>query len=118
MVLIMSRPVHRMRWLIVVTFMALMGCAVEVQAAPPSSVAQSDVSALQSRITQLEDRIDNVEEEAAAGGIVLFLFGAFCALWAQNTRRSAWLWFFLGVFFSVFTVIVLLKKNADDREAV
>jgi hypothetical protein len=26
------------------------------------------------------------------------------------------LWFFLGLFFSVITVIVLLWKNADDRE--
>ena len=44
------------------------------------------------------------------------LFGAFCALWAQNTGRNAWLWFFLGLFFSVITVIVLLAKNANDRK--
>ena len=48
-------------------------------------------------------------------GAVSFLFGAFCALWAQNTERSAWLWFFLGLFFSVIAVIVLLTKNADDN---
>ena len=42
------------------------------------------------------------------------LFGAFCALWAQNTRRNPWGWFFLGLFFSVITVFVLLWKNADD----
>ena len=44
-----------------------------------------------------------------------FLFGAFCALWAQNTRRNPWLWFFLGLFFSVIAVIVLLVKNSDDN---
>ena len=48
-------------------------------------------------------------------GGVLFLFGAFCALWAQNTRRNPWAWFFLGLFFSVVTVIVLLVKNSDDN---
>lgn len=43
-----------------------------------------------------------------------FLFGAFCALWAQNTGRGSWTWFFLGLFFNVITVIVLLSKNAND----
>ena len=49
--------------------------------------------------------------------LVIFLFGAFCALWAQNTGRSAWLWFFLGIIFSVLTVIFLLSKNASDRDS-
>ena len=48
------------------------------------------------------------------GPPVLFLFGAFCALWAQNTGRSSWLWFFLGLLFSVVTVFFLLTKNAND----
>ena len=48
-------------------------------------------------------------------GVALFLCGAFCALWAQNTRRHPWLWFFMGLFFNVITVIVLLVKNADDN---
>ena len=52
-------------------------------------------------------------KEAGDSGGVLFLFGAFCALWAQNTRRNPWLWFFMGLFFNVITVIVLLVKNAD-----
>jgi hypothetical protein len=66
---------------------------------------------VESRITKLERKIDD-----SSGGVALFLFGAFCALWAQNTGRSAWLWFFLGLFFSVITVVVLLVKNANDRE--
>ncbi len=45
---------------------------------------------------------------------MLFLFGAFCALWAQNTNRNAWLWFFIGLIFSVITVLVLLAKNSGD----
>ncbi len=53
---------------------------------------------------------------SAGGGAIAFLFGAFCALWAQNTGRNPWLWFFLGLFFSVITAIVLLAKNARDRK--
>ena len=53
-------------------------------------------------------------KQAGDQALVLFLFGAFCALWAQNTGRSGWLWFFLGVFFSIIAVLVLLGKNAGD----
>lgn len=48
------------------------------------------------------------------GPPLFFLFGAFCALWAQNTGRNCWLWFFLGLFFSVVTIFFLLTKNAND----
>ena len=63
--------------------------------------------------TPLESRVSRLERawNYNSTGAVVFLFGAFCALWAQNTGRSAWLWFFLGVFFSVITVLVLLAKN-------
>jgi hypothetical protein len=70
-------------------------------------------------------RIEQLESEVAAlkqgsrwrwdlGG-VSFLFGAFCALWAQNSGRRPWLWFFLGFLFTFITVIVLLVKNSNDR---
>jgi hypothetical protein len=86
-----------------------------------SAVAQKD---LQKRVTDLNKRVEQLEANQRApvteihresGGAVLFLFGAFCALWAQNTNRSPWGWFFLGLFFHVITVLVLLAKNADDR---
>ncbi|MDQ3621131.1 MAG: hypothetical protein M3463_01375 [Verrucomicrobiota bacterium] len=56
-----------------------------------------------------------VKSDGASAVLVLILFGAFCALWAQNTGRNAWLWFFLGVFFSFITVIVVLGKNSNDN---
>ena len=59
--------------------------------------------------------LERVEELAKDGAPLLFLFGIFCALWAQNTGRNAWLWFFLGAFFHVITVLVLLAKN-ERRE--
>jgi hypothetical protein len=70
------------------------------------------VDQLERRITTLEKRI----QQAGDQGLALFLFGTFCALWAQQTGRNSWLWFFLGLFFSIITVLVLLSKNADDRK--
>jgi hypothetical protein len=88
----------------------VIGCAI----AP--ALAQD---ALDHRVNQLEYRVGELDrkvQDAAGPGIALVLFGAFCALWAQNTKRNSWLWFFLGLFFSVITVFVLLYKNAKDRK--
>jgi hypothetical protein len=48
---------------------------------------------------------------------VFFLFGIFCAHWAQNTGRNAWLWFFLGLLFAPITGLALLVRNSDDLKA-
>jgi hypothetical protein len=87
--------------------------ALEAQVAQLKS-AEERVQALENRVAQLESSI----EHKSSIGAVLFLYGVFCALWAQNTGRSAWLWFFLGLIFSVITVIVLLVKNSNDREGL
>ena len=79
-------------------------------AQPPS---QSQFDELENRVTTIESTIDDL----ASAGFVIFLFGAFCALWAQNSGRNAWLWFFLGAFFNFITVLVLLWKNSADRKA-
>lgn len=91
---------------ILVTIM-LAGTAL---AQPPS---QSQFDELENRVTTIESTIDDL----ASVGFVIFLFGAFCALWAQNSGRNAWLWFFLGVFFNFITVLVLLSKNSSDNRA-
>jgi fatty acid desaturase len=94
---------------------------VFLESLPQIAVAQE---ALQKRVDELGRRVEQLEAKQRqpatevrreAGGAVLFLFGAFCALWAQNTNRNPWLWFFLGLFFNVITVLVLLAKNSDDR---
>ena len=50
-----------------------------------------------------------------------FIIGVICALWAQNNRRNAWLWFFLGIIFAPITLCVILAKNGrlrrEEREA-
>lgn len=68
-------------------------------------------SRLERRATELENKLRNAGES----GVTLMLFGAFCALWAQNTGRNPWLWFFAGLIFSVIAVVVLLTKNANDN---
>jgi hypothetical protein len=59
-----------------------------------------------------------MDESYATVGYVNFLFGIYCAYWAQITRRSAWLWFFMGFFFAPITGLVLLSKTSDDRKAM
>lgn len=52
----------------------------------------------------------------ATVSFVQFLFGIFCAHWAQNTERSAWLWFFIGWFFAPITGLFLLAKNGKSKD--
>jgi len=57
-----------------------------------------------------------METDYATVGYVNFLFGIFCAYWAQITERNPWLWFFLGLFFGPITGLVLLSKTREDRK--
>jgi outer membrane murein-binding lipoprotein Lpp len=74
---------------------------------------EADTRDANSRITDTENRFIHYDKEIQ---FAQFLFAVFCALWAQNSKRNAWLWFFLGGFFHVVTVIVLLVKNSNDLE--
>jgi hypothetical protein len=76
---------------------------------------ESDIRRLEVENRRLEENQRQILDNSGEVGIVLFLFGVFCALWAQNTGRNAWLWFFLGLFFHVIVVLVLLHKNSRDR---
>lgn len=53
----------------------------------------------------------------ASEGMVFYLFGLFCAYWAQSTNRNPWLWFFVGLLFAPITGLVLLYKNSEDKAA-
>lgn len=99
----------------------LTGLAILSAVAGTTAVAQErdEVSALHDRVDYLERQIDRFGSRVGDGwgyGMAI-LFGAFCALWAQNTGRNPWLWFFMGAFFSCITVLILLRKNADDLAA-
>ena len=78
---------------------------------------QREIRSLQSEVSRLrrhQPRTTPVRDDPAIGATLL-LCGAFCALWAQNTGRSPWLWFFAGLLFNVITIFVLLAKNAEDH---
>ena len=97
-------------------FQALLASVVTAAAAmlPTPVFAQSDAK----RLDDLQSRVSRLEHHPRSGdaaGVAAFVSGAFCAWWAQQTRRNAWLWFFLGVFFNVITLLVLLYKNSQDK---
>lgn len=90
-----------------------------LQGAPEQEDVKRRLDQLAARVNQLESRpqTNTIIHQNESQGAVLFLFGVFCALWAQNTDRNPWLWFFLGMLFSIVTVLVLLAKNSEDRKA-
>ena len=93
----------------------LLAGAMLLSLSPSVGLAQADV---ENRLSQVESRLDRTESIASNAGdqsVVLWLFAIFSALWAQNTGRNAWLWFFLGLIFSVFTGLFLLYYNSKDR---
>lgn len=91
---------------------------VEVSRGGTSGII-SDNGSIDQRVNALEHDVLQLEyltrSSSAAGGVFI-LFGAFCALWAQGTRRNAWLWFFMGAIFSIISVLVLLYKNSKDLD--
>ena len=100
----------------------------EGEQVPPDGGGQT--SALEQKVSDLEAQVSELQsnpnfpggpagQAAGAGSAasVAILFGAFCALWAQNTGRSPWLWFFLGLFGNVIAVLALLVRNSDDKTA-
>jgi hypothetical protein len=58
---------------------------------------------------------DIAQHSYATASLVQFLFGIFCAHWAQNTERNSWLWFFMGWFFAPITGVILLVKNSKSK---
>ena len=93
-------------------------CCFLINAEAQAQLQNNEVAPLQRRVQELESKVarfDKKVQNAAESGVLLFFCGTFCALWAQNTGRSAWLWFFLGLFFHVITLIFLLIKNSQQR---
>ena len=74
----------------------------------------TEVGNLRSEVDRLRSDVRNL----AGSGAALWLFGVVCALWAQNSGRNPWLWFFMGLLFSVIAGLVMLYKNSEDRRMV
>ena len=80
----------------------------------PITPVQRDAAQLylkESRANVEDFRLRNIVNAA----LVMFLFGAFCAIWAQNTRRNPWLWFLYGFLFTLLTVLIILRANPKTR---
>lgn len=75
---------------------------------------ESELSGKQEQQQQELNNLKNQVSTYAPMGMLLFLFGGVCALWAQSTGRSAWAWFFAGLFLSVLALIVVLSTNSND----
>ncbi len=106
-----------MRFSLFRALLALVLSAGCLQAVTAQNDESRRLDQLTNRITQLESRPPTktiIEEHQSTGG-VLFLFGVVCALSAQNTNCNPWLWFFLGMIFSIITRLVLLAKNSEHR---
>lgn len=74
------------------------------------NLRNGEVRSLRNDVGELRDQ----GAEAATMPVAFFLFftGVFCALWAQSTGRSGLVWFFLGAFFHLFTLLAVLVLNA------
>jgi hypothetical protein len=103
----------------VLTLLFLLVWVVMVVASARSDeTADRRVQELEGRLAQLENRFAHLPApvvQHGSGGAIVFLYGCFCALWAQNTNRNPWLWFFLGLFFSSLAALILLAKHSNDR---
>ena len=110
------------------TMLILMGLAGEnlfaqVPATNQEKQLGQEVDSLRLEIESYNERLNKLEQDFGVVGaiflFIFFLYGLVCALWAQNTGRNAWLWFWLGMCLNVIAVCFLLcSKNSKDRRLV
>lgn len=112
----------KIKTLIFMLFLFGFSGALWAQDVTKSDLTEKEISYLKTRIENLEITQSETKQEISAvrntirnNGLVLVLFGIFCAWWAKKTGRNAWLWFFLGAIFHVFTGIALLSKTERSK---
>lgn len=85
---------------------------------PALTELEIKVAHLEWKLEQVERNTSDISKKTkdyAPIGLVLFLFGGFCALWAQNTGHNAWAWFLWGVLFSFITVLAILTGRRNEN---
>ena len=75
---------------------------------------REEIRSLSARVHDIRSQVSRIAQDGA-GALVLLLTAVFCAVWAQNTGRSAVLWFSLGLLFHIIALFVLLWKNAPGN---
>ena len=127
----LRRAISCLPFLLAFSLCSSWGHAQEQSATPapsPQTLAQ-EVKQLKEQVQVLQNRVDVLSSRTKpetkpdnapfntnyiTRGVPI-LFGAFCALWAQNTKRNAVLWFFVGMIFNIIAVFVLLYKNWEPQ---
>lgn len=75
---------------------------------------RSDVVCVATRVeNELRCQVDL--NPVASYGSVAFLFAIFCAWWAINSGRNAWLWFFFALIAAPISGLILLYKTSQAR---
>lgn len=109
-------------------FAGPVGAAEEpVQPVTGAAVSTQEHQELRAQVLQLENRLNDLESQLSlrersadkmpigtTAGALSMLFGAFCALWAQNTRRNTFGWFVIGALGTVLAVLAVLWNNHYD----
>lgn len=75
---------------------------------------QVEAQLTERRVERLETRVEKLEHAGKSYAGAAFACAVVAALWAQNTRRNAWLWFFAALLFAPIAMLVLLYKNSND----
>ena len=83
----------------------------DVQPVSPAQESAAQLHLMEQGAAAQERLIRNVVNAV----LLMFLFGAFCTLWAQQTDRNALLWFLLGFAFTLFAVLYILWRNPRKR---
>lgn len=90
---------------------------------PRFEALEERIANLENKLTFAEQTVRSTENQLAAqqtelenltvySFVMLTIpFGSFAAVWAQNTARNPWLWFFYGFFGGPVTMAVLVVKN-------
>lgn len=79
-------------------------------------VSQAQVEKAQwTQILRRAADVENRTRKIVNAILLMFLFGAFCVIWAQNTGRNVYLWFLAGFVFTVFAVLIILWLNPRER---
>ena len=67
-------------------------------------------------VKQNKSNVDKLKSTIQNHVLTLVLFAFFCAWWAKTSGRNTMLWFFLGLFFHVFTAIALIVRTEPKVE--
>ncbi len=102
-------------WMFLVVISALISAfpsnSQDVSTEKQISILKNRVSSIEYSVGQNKTELDALSDVAQNNALALILFAFFCAWWAKTSGRSSLLWFFLGLFFHIFTAIALVIKT-------